>query len=132
MSPYLDWAFKGLITILFVINWFWVKRLIARQDEREKGWETAGGLVTREQYYSWCASQQAKCPINALQTWRNGMFDKGGALTRMDHTAMCKEVTKEVMDHFCNRMDELFVHHREWVGQEFKLIRAEISNVKKS
>jgi hypothetical protein len=61
MQELYTWGFRGLITLLFIILWFWTKRWINQQDSRwekhdrdrdneRETWAVAGGLVTREQY----------------------------------------------------------------------------------
>ena len=57
-------------------------------------------------------------------------MEKGGPLTKGEHTAICKEITKEVANHFSDRIEELFDHHREWVGQELKLIAQEQGSIR--
>jgi len=125
------WLLTGIITILVVANWFWIKRWINGRDEKEKEWEKQGGLVTREMYFAWCKTQQDKCPAceahQILNQWRNGMLEKGGIMLKGEHTALCKEITKEVTEGFCNKIDALFEHHREWVAQELKLLRLEVT-----
>jgi len=135
------WLLTGLITVLMIVTWFFFKRWMAEQDgkwknyeqevKREKDeWLRAGGLVTREMYYAWCQVQQSKCPAcvgyRVLTDWRNGMLDKGGVMLKSEG----KEIIKEVTDGFCQRLDELFEHHREWVGQELKLLRMEVTKVR--
>lgn len=101
-----------------------------------------GGIVTRKQYYDWCSVQQQKCPaaggFGALTEWRNGMLEKGGVLTRAEHTflddrslAICKEMVKELGNHFSEKMETCFEHHREWVGQELRLLSSQTDGVLK-
>jgi hypothetical protein len=130
------WLLTGLITVLMILNFFWFKRWIGQQDEKWKTheeqtkeqmdeWLRAGGVVTRENYYTWCQSQMSKCPAclgyRILTDWRNGMSDKGGIMLKTEG----KELVKELTENFCEKIDQLFEHHREWVGQELKLLRLE-------
>jgi hypothetical protein len=128
------WISTGVITFLFLITAFWVKRWITRWDKQEEIWQKQGGLVTRDQVQTWCDGQRIKCPaiisISSLSDWREKMGEKGGPLTKGEHTALCKEITKEVGDGFAERIEELFEHHREWVGQELKIISNEQSALK--
>src|SRR3972149_8593200 len=118
----LRWALTGLITILVVVNWFWIKRWVASKDEREKEWEKQGGLVTRDLYFGWCKDQQTKCPAcgayRMLTDWRNGMGMNGGPLTKGEHVSICKEVIEGFGDRLCQE----FEHHRTLMAAELKLI----------
>lgn len=142
MQELYTWGFRGLITLLFIILWFWTKRWINQQDSRwekhdrdrdneREVWAIAGGLVTREQYYAWCANQRAGCSalngFKTLQAWRENAMEKGGILLKNEHSLICKEITNEVADKFCDRLDEMLKHHREWVGQELKILRVELT-----
>lgn len=132
--PTLYWLTTGGITILFSIVTFWVKRWIGQQDRQQEEWLKQGGVVTRERLEIFCNQSRSKCPagagFNLLCDWREGIMDKGGPLARNEHTAICKEITKEVANHFTDRIEELFNHHREWVGQELKLIIQEQSSLR--
>lgn len=126
----LRWALTGLITILVVVNWFWIKQWIASKDYREKEWERQGGLVTRNLYFAWCKEQQSKCPAcgtaKMLGEWRNGMGADGGPLTKGEHTTICKEV----IEAFGERLCQEFEHHRNLMAGELKLLRTEVALVK--
>lgn len=143
-EPWVFWTVTGGITIVFIVSWFWIKKWINGQDEKwdwlhrreteeKKVLIEKGGVVTREMYYAWCQQQQGKCPacmgIRSLQDWRNGMGEKGGVMTKGEHTSLCKEITREVSNHFTERIEEMFVHHREWVGQELKIISKETATL---
>lgn len=126
-----NWIITGGVSILFFILWFWVKRYISQQDREQEAWAKAGGVVTREKFFEWCNQHQASCPacfgFRQMTDWRDGMFDKGGPLTKGEHTMMCKEIVKETMLNITEKLDQLFEHQREWVGQELRLLRTEIS-----
>ena|SRR3972149_8863317 len=130
------WLVTGLVTALMIVNWFWFKRWISQQDKERQEWIRAGGLVTREMYFNWCKDQQGKCSAlgayRQLTDWRNAIADKGGILMTNEHSVICKEITKEVAERFCERLDEMLTYHREWVGQELKLLRLEIEKSQKS
>jgi len=133
MNTWISWLLQGLITVPLLILWFWVKRWINGWDERVKEWEREGGLITREVLANHCRNQQEKCPAfsgyKTLSDWRDHTLDKGGILSKSEHSAICKEITKETMAHFDKRIEELFDYHREWIAQELKLIRTEISSI---
>jgi hypothetical protein len=131
------WIASGLLFIcgvLITLIWNDFRKKveeIKREANKFSEWlkkmgEEEGGLVTRELYFQWCRDQQTKCPAcggyQTLTQWRNGLMDKGGVMTKGEHTPLCKEITREVADSFCAKLDELFAHHREWVGQELKII----------
>jgi hypothetical protein len=130
-GPYVYWIVTGGYGLLIVIIAFWMKRWINLRDAQEEGWAKQGGLVTREMFHQWCAAQQLKCPAlaktGALCDWRFAVADKGGVLTKNEHTSMCKEIIMEVSNHWADRLEELFNHHREWVGQELKIITTQQS-----
>lgn len=90
-----------------------------------------GRLVTEKLYFQWCKEQQAQCEAcesyRLLIDWRNTMNEKGGPMLKLEHLAFCKEVTKEVTDHFCERLDEMLKHHRELVTAELNLLRVELT-----
>lgn len=134
MKEWMVWVIQGIIGLLVVMNSFWIKRWIGAWDAQKKQWDEEGGVVTREDHFAWCGQNQEKCPaflgFKMLVDWRNGMLEKGGPLTRMEHTAVCKEISKEIGDHFCERLDEMFEHHRTLVSKEFELLRKEISQLK--
>lgn len=126
-----NWIITGGVSILFFILWFGVKRYISQQDMQQEAWAKAGGVVTREKLSEWCAQHQASCPacrsLKQMTDWRDNMFEKGGPLTKTEHTMICKEIVKETMLNITEKLDQLFEHQREWVGQELRLLRTEIS-----
>jgi len=128
-SQFLYWMMTGGVTLLMFVVLFWVKRWINARDRQEEEWLRQGGIVTRERYYAWCEAQKTKCPAivmaGTLSTWREGMVEKGGPLTKSEHTDLCKEITSEAADRFTEKLEELFKHHREWVSQELKIIQTE-------
>ena len=128
------WLVQGLIVVLLIVVWFWFKRWINQQDEERQGWVREGGLITREKYFNFCKDQQSRCPAcgayRILMEWRNGMLDKGGVMLKGEYLALSKEMTKEMTENFCERIDELFEHHRQWVGQELKLLRMEVTKAR--
>jgi hypothetical protein len=130
----LRWLITAFITVLVGINFFWIKRYISRQDDRDKKWEDAGGVVTRDMYFKWCKENQAGCPAcesyRLLMDWRTSMMEKGGVMTKGEHTVLCKEITKEVGDHLCERLDEMFANQEKLVAKEFQLLRLEIARSK--
>jgi hypothetical protein len=124
MQEIITWGFRGLLTLLFIVLWFWTKRWVNQHDDRwvkhdkerdleREAWAVAGG--------------SAVSGFKTLQAWRDSIMDKGGAMLKNEHSILCKEITREVTDKFCDRVDEMFEHHREWVGQELKLLRMEIT-----
>jgi len=132
------WLTQGLIFILFLVVWFWIKRWVNQQDDRwkkyEEEWMNQGGVVTRNKFFDWCLEGKSKCAAlisyGTLIEWRNTMLSKGGPMVKEEFLALSKEMNKEVNEKFCERIDELFEHHREWVGQEMKLLRMEISKAR--
>lgn len=130
MEKWWFWIIQTFIVFLIAANSFWIKRWINSFDLQKKRWDEEGGIVTRDLHFDWCEDFQAKCPAYSghkiLQDWRNSMLEKGGPLTRLEHMAMCKEISKEIGDHFCKRLDEMFEHHQELVSKEFELLRKEI------
>lgn len=135
------WIASGLLVIcgiLIGLIWNDLKKKIGELKEeakrfsewlKKKGEE--GGIVTRNLFYNWCSEQQNKCQAaticRSLNDWRNSMLDKGGIMSKMEHSVICKDITKEVTEHFCERIDELLEHHRQWFEQELKLLRAELT-----
>jgi hypothetical protein len=128
------WLVTAGITVLFGIIAFWVKRWINMQDRLQEDWLRQGGVVTREKFGFLCEQARSNCiagnSYGALCDWRENIMEKGGPLTKGEHTAICKEITKEVANHFSDRIEELFDHHREWVGQELKLIAQEQGSIR--
>jgi len=65
----------------------------------ETGW-----VITREKLDIYCHASQKNCPAgigyDTLCDWRENIMEKGGPLARNEHTAICKEITKEVANHF--------------------------------
>jgi hypothetical protein len=129
-----EWLWRGLISLLLVGNWYWVKRYIASNDkwkqdldERSLAFEEKGGIVTRDKHFEWCKDAMTKCSAGplaqSLTDWRQQMYEKGGALTKAEHTELCKEVAGV----FGDRVSEIFSHHREIMAQEMKLVRTELS-----
>ena len=65
------------------------------------------------------------------------MLEKGGGLlTKNEHTildeknvSICKEMVRELANNFGERMEEMFEHHRVWVGQELKILSAQTTTV---
>ena len=131
----INWIITGGVSILFFILWFWFKRYIYKQDRQQESWEEAGGVVTREMFFKWLVQHQASCHANhyikQIIDWRDAMLEKGGPLTKSEHTTLCKEIVKETMINITEKLDQLFEHQREWVGQELKLLRTEISKDRK-
>ena len=130
----LYWITTGSATVLFSIVTFWIKRWIGQQDRQQEEWLRQGGVITREKLDIYCHASQKNCPAgigyDTLCDWRENIMEKGGPLARNEHTAICKEITKEVANHFSDRIEELFDHHREWVGQELKLIAQEQGSIR--
>jgi len=128
------WLSQGVISMLLVIVSFWIRRWINQLDQERATWIKEGGLITRTMFHELLREEQLKCPaiktLQGLSDWRNDVLDRGGIMTKPEHAAICKENTREIADNFYRRLDELFEHHREWVGQELRLIRVEISKAK--
>ena len=124
------WIFWGLTALIVgqsAVIWWWVSNWISKWDNWKKEVEKAGGFVTREQWFRWCGEKQGLCPIasstKVVSDWRNAMLEKGGVLTRMEHTDICEHVAEKLVE----RVDECFESHRGWVAQELKLVQSSIA-----
>lgn len=62
--------------------------------------------------------------MKIVNEWRNATLEKGGALTRTEHSEICERVVERMAE----RLDECFDHHREWVAQELRLVQSSISD----
>lgn len=121
---------EGIIILLIVVNWFWVKRYIHRHDEQEKVWGKEGGVVTRQLHYLLCNDHQAKClslaNYKAIENWKEDLIRDGGVLTKNEHAGLCNDV----VEGFGAKLTKEFEHHRELMAAELKLIRGEITLVR--
>lgn len=124
-QEWLYWAVTGGITVVFAIMAFWVKKWINEIDSERKDFRKNGGLLTRD----WCQKIRDKCiacqHIKELEEWRKEASNDGGLMGRGEHTELCREITKELTNHFTERIKEMFDHHRTWVAQELRLITKE-------
>lgn len=128
-NQWVFWLATGGISIIFFLLWFWVKRWIGEMDIEKEAWKKEGGLLTRDKFFEWCQNNREGCPagkqIKAMMEWKNGVLEDGGFMPREEHTQICKEITREISNHFTDRIKELFDNHRQWVAQELKLITKE-------
>lgn len=136
------WITSGLLSvcgILIALHWSDMRSKV-REAKTEAAKFTEwfkkigiehGGLVTRDLHFEWCKDQQSRCPacggFKVLTDWRNGMSEKGGVMTRNEHVVIDKEVTRDMTELLCERMEEFFKQHRTWVAQELKIVRLEIA-----
>ncbi len=118
MTNWIMWGVQGIVAILLAMNIFWLRRYINKWDKREDEWEKQGGLITRDLYLAWCATNQAKCDIHAVGLWREKLSDEGGVVTNKPHIASCKTAADSIME----RINESFVHHRELIVKDIALV----------
>ncbi len=128
------WIMSGLVTvvgILISITW----KDMRKQASEFPGWlkkvDEAGGIVTRDQHFEWCNSSRQKCPavilLESMSGWRTEMLQRGGILTRQDHDEMCEHRDEKLLE----RVNECFLRHREWVADQFTILRTEMGQALK-
>ena len=121
-------VYAGAINVLVFVLWWVVKRWVGNIDTWRGDAGKAGGFITRQQYFEWCKPQQDKCReglicrTEDIEKWRESIMDKGGAVTFQEHLAGCEKVGEKTANAFAKRIDELMLHHREWVGGQLELL----------
>lgn len=116
------WVWRGGITGLVAIVFWWIKRWVNGIDAwikaREKAETENGGLVDREKHFLWCTQRQNGCPVREhvlqMTAWRTDLLNRGGVVSLAEHHEICAENTNHVL----HRMTEMFEHHRELVKEQ--------------
>ncbi len=124
-------ALLAVVGILVTVIWKDLRKAIGEAKTEAKKFPTwlqeqskRGGVITRDDHFSFCGYERAKCPITNLVEWKNELYEKGGPMLTADHASLCKEVAKQMSEGFGNELN----HSRELMMVELKLIQATIKN----